>query len=101
MFDDDEKLSLKYVINLDELIVSLTVAQKKLCDDRDCVIFLRFADFNRNTLKSVPQLCNHSWVVAAFEDSIVRFSRLIGLLEFVSANAGAIGFRRSLLRIFE
>ena len=99
MFDNDDLLEevVTCVANLDELIVSVTAAQRDLRNDLVRMIRPRLAAFKRNTLKSMPQLCNH-WTIAAFEDNIVRISELVVLLELVSTNVGAVGFGKSLLR---
>ena len=99
MFDDNDLLQevVDCVVNVDELIVSVTPAQRELRNDLVRVIRLRLEEFKRNTLKSMPQLVNH-WTITAFEDNIVPISELIVLLELVSANLGAISFGRSLLR---
>ena len=99
MFDDDDLLEevVTCVANLDELIVSVTAAQRELRNDLVRMICPRLADFKKNTLKSKPQLCNH-WTIAAFEENIVRISELVVLLELVSINVGAVGFGKSLLR---
>ena len=70
------------VVNLNELIVSVTPTQKELRYDLVHGIRLQLEEFKRNILKSTPQLINH-WTIAAFEDNVVPISDLIILSELV------------------
>ena len=63
------------IVNLDELMFSVTAAERELCDDLVCVSHLRLECFKRHTLRNVSQLVNH-WTLAAFEDNAVSISEL-------------------------